>query len=663
VLATLAKELRETLRDRRTLAVMVLLPLVVYPLIALVAMQVVSVRAQSQDARPSQVAIEGDAPLLSEVRSRLEREAKAFVVKAEATAATPAEPGGDEALRTGRWDAIVRLAAKNEADSSPDPATLGSDEAPAAPPASAGPTLEIAFDATRDESRKAEERLAERLELLASPGPPRFATKRRNVAQAADLGGYALSKALPLIIVLMVLLGSFYPAIDVTAGERERGTLETLLAAPVRRTEILLGKVLAVTALATLTGVLNLLSMSLTVGQMLRLARSTITLGIPWERTAAMSAVIVPTAFLLAGLFVAVGALARGFKEAQNLLVPAYFLFIAPAMVGVLGDFPLRGFAALVPGMNVTLLARDLALGKAGAGAILLVLGATIACGAICVRLAARHYTSETFLDPAAARVPGQAAAPRTGPPTAGEALALYALALLLLLFVFAPLQQRHLTSGLLLSQWGGLLGLVLLYARVARRHLRDVLGLGRPAPGALVGGLIMGSSAWIVVGLAAHWLDLVPREVAEQLRKAVTTPTPGGLLGNIVIVAVTPAICEEALFRGPLLRGLLARLAPGGAIVLCGILFGLFHLSPWRLLPTTALGCMMAWIAWRSGSLLPAMLAHLANNGLLVALAHASRDDLVERWPWPIQAAACGGAALLVGIGAVLLRRSARAA
>ena len=168
------------------------------------------------------------------------------------------------------------------------------------------------------------------------------------------------------MILLMVLLGAFYPAIDVTAGERERGTLETVLSAPIPRLHLLLGKVLAVTVLASVSGLLNLVSMSAALVQVVNLAAPATELPVPWSRAAATGLVVVPTAFLLAALFVLVGSLARGFKEAQNLLMPVYFLFFAPAMLGAMGELPLSPGLALVPGLNVSLLARDIALGKAG---------------------------------------------------------------------------------------------------------------------------------------------------------------------------------------------------------------------------------------------------------------------------------------------------------
>ncbi len=108
---------------------------------------------------------------------------------------------------------------------------------------------------------------------------------------------------------------------------------------------------LAVATLASLTGFLNLASMSLTVLEGTRLVASGAEGGdpIPWLHAAAAFVVVPPTAFLFAAVMVAIGALARSFKEAQTLLTPVYFLCMAPALTAGLGDFQLGGVDRLDP--------------------------------------------------------------------------------------------------------------------------------------------------------------------------------------------------------------------------------------------------------------------------------------------------------------------------
>jgi sodium transport system permease protein len=637
VALTLGKELRETLRDRRTIAMMVLFPLVVYPLLSLLVSQLVLTREKKREASPSTVALQGSGAAADDLRRRIADKPKVFKL---------AQRGDAAEVEAGRVDAIL-VVGDGPAD------------------ASAPRHVQILFDAARDESREAAERLSD---LLASALPERcsrYDVKRHDLASGTRLGGYLLSKALPLAIVLMVLLGAFYPAIDVTAGERERGTLETVLVAPISRFDLLLGKVLAVTIIAALTGLLNLTSMTVTLIQAVQLAETKAPLLVPWSRAAAATLVLVPAAFLFGSLFVAIGSVARGFKEAQSFLMPVYFLCIAPALIGGVGEYQLAGAAALMPAMNVTLLARELLLGKARLGGAVLVLGSTALYGCVTLALAARLYDSERFLDPAAERDRRREAgrpAPSDDPPTAGQALTVYAIAFLLLWFVFVPWQKRSLVSGLLATQYLGMLGVVVALARTAGRSFTGMVALRRPSPTAVVGAVLMGASAWAVVAMLSEWLVPVPKDVLEQMRKALL-PGDGSrsLVASLLLVAATPAVCEEVLFRGVVLRGLATRLTPTGAIVITGLLFGMFHLNVWKLLPTALLGIALSWAAFESRSLVTSMIVHFINNGMLVTLSALKADEPLGRLGRGASAAIFAVAVVVSGAGVYLVRRGAR--
>jgi sodium transport system permease protein len=455
----------------------------------------------------------------------------------------------------------------------------------------------------------------------------------------------------------MVLLGAFYPAIDVTAGERERGTLETVLCSPIRRFDLMLGKVLAVATLAALTGVLNLGSMAITLMQVLRLAAHNVVLDVPWGNALLSSLVIVPAALLFAAAFVALGATARTFKEAQTLLLPAYFLTLAPAMAGAIGEYQLAGLAAWVPGMNMTLLARDLLVGRATWAGALQTIASTVLLGTMALAAAARIYDSENFVDPPSRRLREAAGvAPAT---SAGDALVLFALAFLLLYFVFLPIEQHHLAAGLLLAEWLGLFGLVFLYARLSGHKLAATIGLARPSARAVLGAVLVGGSAWAAVAIFSDWLLPAPKHLLEELRRSVfSLESSHGLPLTLVLMAASPAICEEALFRGPILRGLRTRLSPAAAAVGSGILFGLFHLDLYRLIPTTVLGTLLGFIALGSGSIVPAMLAHFCNNAILLVLATGHFEERMANLSHRTLTLIVCASVTLTAIGCALLRR-----
>jgi sodium transport system permease protein len=647
------KELRETLRDRRTLAVMVLFPLVIYPLVSLVTAQVLAARVARIDAHVARVAVSGPPPLTAELRRRLASPELVVVASGgQSDTAVRAD------LAANRVDAIAEV----------------KPGAPGKPP-----DVRLLYDETREESAAARDRVEQ---ALAAPVGgancmPAFAVATTGIAARAQVSGYMLSKILPLVVVVMVMLGAFHPAIDITAGERERSTLETTLSAPIDRASLMGGKVLAVATLASLTGALNLASMSLTVLEGTHLIAGGAKAPIPWLHAAAAFAVIPPTAFLFASVMVAIGALARSYKEAQTLLTPVYFLCMAPALTAGLGDFQLRGVTAWIPGVGVTLLARDLILGHASLGVTLAVLCSTALYGAAALALAARLYDSERlfFTDEASlglgawlrhvASGHGSPANANEGaedePPTAGHALALYGIACVLLLFVFVPLQTWRLGPGLALSEWVGLGGLTWLFARGRGQKLSQVLRVGAPSATAVAGAVLIGLSAWLVVGLLAEWILPAPKEVVEGLRRAVAPSDGGrGTFLTLFLMALTPAICEEALFRGPILRGLRTRLSPAGAAILTGLLFGIYHLDPWRLLPTAILGVALSGIALASDSIIPAMVAHFVNNACLILLARLHADD-TDALPTRTKLLFGTLGAVVLSVGIHLMRRAAK--
>jgi sodium transport system permease protein len=115
-----------------------------------------------------------------------------------------------------------------------------------------------------------------------------------------------------------------------------------------------------------------------------------------------------------------------------------------------------------------------------------------------------------------------------------------------------------------------------------------------------------------------------IPWELLEGLEKLVTAETPGRLAWLLLLLAVTPAFCEEIVFRGVLLGGT-RTLAPWRVVLLNGLVFGAFHLSfetAIRFLPTAWLGIVISWAVLRTGSIWVGSLMHLLNNGTIVLLA-----------------------------------------
>lgn len=131
----------------------------------------------------------------------------------------------------------------------------------------------------------------------------------------------------------------------------------------------------------------------------------------------------------------------------------------------------------------------------------------------------------------------------------------------------------------------------------------------------------------WSALPWPASW-----RAFEAQLMEPISAvlEQPGQLLPNLFMIAVTPAICEELLFRGYFQRHTERVFSPAVSIAIVGLVFGAYHLQPTKLLPLACLGAYFSYIVWKSGSLWPAIAAHFLNNGLAISIGtyFAQRPD-----------------------------------
>jgi sodium transport system permease protein len=163
----------------------------------------------------------------------------------------------------------------------------------------------------------------------------------------------------------MSVMGAFFPAVDMTCGERERKTAETTLLLPVPRDAVHLGKILAVCVAAVLATVLNLTALALSAQHLLRMLPSNtgVQVDVPVRALLQVAPLLLLFAFFVSSVLTGTAALARTFKEGQALLGPVQILFVVPAMAGVLPGLELTPALAGIPVINVVLCFRGLLRG------------------------------------------------------------------------------------------------------------------------------------------------------------------------------------------------------------------------------------------------------------------------------------------------------------
>jgi sodium transport system permease protein len=231
--------------------------------------------------------------------------------------------------------------------------------------------------------------VGERIERLGLP--PGYETgvqvAARTVAPASRRSGQRLGSLLPFILIVMSLMGGFYASIDLTAGEKERGTMQTLLCAPLDPREVIGGKFLAVWIMTVLAGAANVASIAATLWRILPEDQ----LEISPAALALTMLLFVPVSFTTSACFLAVGAFARDFKDGQNFITPLYLALAIPSGFTMLPGVELSAWTAFVPVLNIALLIKAVLLGEADPQLVFLTLASSALYGALALLFAARR--------------------------------------------------------------------------------------------------------------------------------------------------------------------------------------------------------------------------------------------------------------------------------
>jgi sodium transport system permease protein len=618
----LSKELLDTLRDKRTLIMMVGMPVVLYPALLIVGMQAMLLQHEKLDETISRVALV--APESTLLESWFDAYEKIEVVESD-------DPDVDLANR--ELDAIVIVEDDMEA-------TLAR-----------GGTLpiEVQFDSTELESNDAVGRVRNALdEVFGELQEARLAEKgiqsayvnplevtENNVAPASKTTGTAMGMLLPFIMVIMIALGAFYPAVDLTAGEKERGTFESLLSTPTSKFEIVTGKFLTVFILAMVTGILNLGSMGVTFIFMLDQLSGAVEnqlnfdLSLPWYAFVIILIVMVPLAFFVSALMMSIAVMARSFKEAQNYVTPFFLVIMMPSLLAIMPGRELGPVGQFVPIYNVVLLFKELMTEKAGLETVFVVFLSTAAFAVLALQLAAWLFQREEVVLSEERGIPltwrrSEFRERDALPP--GMTLGWFTLMLVVLFYAGSVVQGWDILWGLAITEWLLLLAPSLLLLWYVRVDVKKALLLVAPSPVYVLGGVLVGLSAMVLLIEFGTWHQKVlpvPKELEEALVGLLSGGESwSGLAVLILVIAVGPAICEEVLFRGVILSGFRQRMGTWPVIILVGVLFGLFHISIYRIVPTGLLGIVLTYLVVRSGSIWIGVLVHFLNNGLAVLVA-----------------------------------------
>jgi sodium transport system permease protein len=381
------KELTEILRDRRTVVTLVVMPLLLYPLLTIGFGQFVLGGKASEAPAAYHVGFKtGTEEMAKRMGGRLVKGAKA-------RGADPPKfstiDDVDLAVRIGQVDVGLRPKAPDEPNG--DWEIVYREDSPSS--REAAHFVEEAADAADLSALRA----AMQESGAAPPRQGRLVPAPLQ-AEGKERGGLRVAVIVPLVLILMTMTGAVYPAIDLTAGERERGTLEVLIAAPVPRVSLLFGKYVAVVTVAVLTALMNIGSMTVSL---LVSGFDEMVFGPGGVRVMTLLEIfglVLLFAAFFSALLLVLTSFARSFKEAQAYLIPLMVISLVPGVVGLLPGLSLSGVLAVVPLLNIVLLARDLLGGRADPVSAAVVVISTAGYAVLALWVAAQVFGAEGVL-------------------------------------------------------------------------------------------------------------------------------------------------------------------------------------------------------------------------------------------------------------------------
>lgn len=353
------KELREALRDRRTLISSLLVPIVLFPLLTAGLGATVSMLiGKAKEEVPAVMILGGeDSPgILAELHSSKKIKIvptnenwKEQIVNKDIRAAVEI-PSGFQSDVADQKPAII-IIHNYEGDMK---SSIATDD------------IQKSLQAYRD--RIVHDDLATRNipESFLKP----FAIREHNVAPPEKVGGAAFGGVIGYMVILLCLTGSMYPAMDLTAGEKERGTMETILSSPIARVDLVFGKFFLVLTAALVTAALSVTSMGVSFAVLERLHAfdqagpdaAQLQLHIGLTTVLSIFIMVLPVAVLFSAGVMTVALFAKSYKEAQSYISPLMFVVIIPAVAAML-PIDLDAKLALVPILNASLLCKELVTG------------------------------------------------------------------------------------------------------------------------------------------------------------------------------------------------------------------------------------------------------------------------------------------------------------
>ena len=679
VLATLfLYEMKRLLRDTRMILIAVVAPLVLFPFIIFVMRSVERSEERRLTETVYQYAVVGDE---AQWGRDIVSAALALEVNDPDTSRAPVHfeeqqvSDSDALLNSAEIHLVVEALSPESyqriraAEANADADTTRTDDDGAALEL---PTLRLRYRGQSDFSQNASDRLGSRIVDLRSQlrdsvytargfsvAPAQIAmVETENTASAEKEAGALLGLALTPFLLLLMLTGGSIMAVDAISGEKERGSLETLLTTAAARSDIVTAKLLGIVAVGIAVAVVNILNLLVYVVLGVVDLPETFAVALSALDLVLLLLLFLPLTVLISSALLLLSGYAKSYKEYQIYFFPLFLVFLVPSLAGMLPGMDLRSAIAFAPIAGIGVAVREIMVGEYDWLFLLIAFSSTGAAASWAARLTERTLSTERLISQSdldeADLVGGPALFPRH---VLRWFAVMWVVYLMISLWFGEDLGIRgQIVVNLVFIFFGGSLLMIRRYgldprAAFALRPVHPLVWLavviGAPA------GYIVGIG---LAGLVNTYVFPVPQNVLEAFGDT--------LLGDemplwqlLLFLTIIPGILEELAFRGVLLHGLRKVFGPVGICLVVGAIFGIFHVSLFRLVPTAYLGVIFAAVVLLTGSIFPVMLWHFANNA--IGLVPAYMGWVTEETAVPWWGYALGLVGMIIALGMIWSVRS----
>lgn len=654
------KEIMDVIRDKKTVFTMVVLPIILYPVLFLVVMQVMMLINTNQQEKTYHIAYDKVSDehriALNDWISGKEDELD-YVIK-EVESVNPKKDLDDEVI-----SAYITV---EETDGQ----VIYKVNYLSAVTDSSVVSGMLKEEISSLAKKKAEENAVKAgLDVKKVLYP--IDNKKNDLSTNESAMGSILGSVIPFLLITSILMGAMYPAIDATAGEKERGTLETLLTLPVNNLEMIMSKFLSVATIAVVSVLVNVASIGVIAvylfATMSSLTEGTAEFHVGSFVPAILISVVCVIAFSLfmSALVMCVCAFAKSFKEANNYVTPLMLVVMFTGYIGFIPNVELDMKTALIPVANICLLMKSLLVFKYDFALILMVLLSNIIYAFIAVWFLGRIYDSESILfgeSLSGIKLFERRKNIKKGSfPSVQEGLLVFVVMLLLSVYVGGIMSLKNVKMGIIVPQII-IISLPILASVYIKGDLKKIFRLHIPKGKDVIGSFVLFLGVGSLSLLVSNVLGLVLKSEVEGLTDMYTSLVDGlSFVPALLLMALLPAICEELLFRGYLFTAFRQKMSLWKAIVLVSVFFGISHMSLAKLIPTAILGMGFAYAVYKADSIFVSSMMHFLNNAFATFVLYYGNKIAFfneERFAVPTMAGLLIMSVLCIPAGAMILKR-----